>query len=82
MIHPPSPRHRKDGGPHEGGGEMPVSTASAVPVVEKYCVQYGWEILLFADWPLNKLYRFHAIRYNKNNQRTIKNGQRRQKHDR
>ena len=27
MIHPPSPRHRKDGGPHEGGGEKPVSAA-------------------------------------------------------
>ena len=65
MIHPPSPRHRKDGGPHEGGGEISVSAASTVPVVEKYCVQCGWEILLFADWPLNKLYRFHAIRYNK-----------------
>ena len=47
MIHPPSPRHRKDGGPHEGGGEISVSAASTVPVVEKYCVQCGWGILLF-----------------------------------
>ena len=31
MIHPPSPRHRKDGGPHEGGGEMPVSVAMRCP---------------------------------------------------
>lgn len=49
MILLPSPRHRKDGSPHDGGGEMPMCAAKH----SLYCfflfIGFHQEIGLFAD---------------------------------